>query len=882
MIGTKLAHYEITSHLGTGGMGEVYQATDSKLGRSVAIKLLPEAFTHDAERAARFEREARVLASLNHPNIAAIHGIEESGGRKFLVMELVPGETLAERIKRGPIPVDEALGIAKQIAEALEAAHEKGVIHRDLKPANIKVTPEGKVKVLDFGLAKAFAGETVESPVSPTRRRSAISRRQAGIDPGDRGLHVAGTGEGPRGGSAHGHLRVWRGALRDADRTSGIRRRGCHRHSVARTASANRTGRCCRRMYRPRIRELLRLCLQKDARKRRQTATDVRIDIEQAMAEPEAAGTHVAAPQKRSIAPWAVAAVLALVALALWAPWRTEPLKPLVRLEVDLGADVALPAADGRLQDSVILSPDGTRLVYIASVAGAPSRLYTRRLDQLKATELTGTQGAQSPVFSPDGQWIGFFAANKFNKISVEGGAVVPLTDTGIPGGAAWSVDGRILLGGLFNIGMRLVPPSGGQVAKLTDLGSGEIAHGQPQFLPGGKFALFAVYHQAASADTTSLEAISLSDGKRKVVARGGTNPHYLPSGHLVYLNNGTLFAIPFDPGKLVETTDNAIPILDDVKVDPITTLSALSFSSNGTLVYRKGGAGAVAGESILEWIDAAGKRSPLMTKAGAYGPARLSPDAKRLAMAVVEGGSQDVWVYDAQRDNMTKLTFGGGNSADPIWTPDGRFVIFQKPGEGLYWALADASGQPQHLIEAKSVLVPWSMSRDGKRLAFFEVGKADGWIHTAEVTEEGGVLKAGKPERFFESKFNEVTPEFSPDGRWIAYQTQESGRFEVVVRAFPAPASGQGGTWQVSTNGGTAVRWSRNSHELLYQEGDRIMAVSYTVNGDTFVRRQAARSHRETRRNDLGFSSRRPHRRADAGGFRTSSRSRPHRRVSA
>jgi serine/threonine-protein kinase len=585
---------------------------------------------------------------------------------------------------------------------------------------------------------------------------------------------------------------------------------------------------------RHRIRELLRLCLQKDARKRRQTATDVRIDMEQAMAEPEAVSTHVAAPQERSIVRWAVAAVLALVALGLWAPWRTEPLKPLVRLEVDLGADVSLPA-DSRIQDSVILSPDGARLVYISIVAGAPSRLYTRRLDQAKATELPGTQGAQNPVFSPDGQWIGFFAGNRFNKISVEGGAVVPLTETDLPAGAAWGVDGRILLGGLFDIGMRLLPPSGGQGTKLTDLGSGEIAHAQPQLLPGGKFALFAVYHQAISADTTNLEAISLSDGKRKVVARGGTNPHYLPSGHLVYVNKGTLFAIPFDPGKLA-TSGNPIPILDDVKVDPITTLSDLSFSGNGTLVYRKGGAGAVAGESILQWIDAAGKRSALMTKAGAYGPARLSPDAKRLAMPVADGGSQDVWVYDAQRDNMTKLTFGGGNSADPVWTPDGRFVIFQKPGEGIYWTLADASGQPQHLIEAKSALVPWSMSPDGKRLAFFEVGKADGWIHTAEVTEEGGVLKAGKPERFFESKFAEVTPEFSPDGRWIAYQTQESGRFEVVVRAFPQPASGQGGKWFVSTNGGTSARWSRNSHELLYQEGDRIMTVSYTVNGDTFV----------------------------------------------
>jgi serine/threonine-protein kinase len=585
---------------------------------------------------------------------------------------------------------------------------------------------------------------------------------------------------------------------------------------------------------RPRIRELLKLCLQKDARKRRQTAADVRIDMEQAMAEHEAAMTPFAAPQKRSIAPWAAAAVLAVVALALgvalWEPWRTEPLKPLVRLEVDLGADVALPPG-AVIGHTVIISPDGTRLVYIASVAGAPHRLYTRRLDQAKATELPGTEGAQNPLFSPDGQWIGFFAGNRLNKISVEGGAVVPLTDTpSLAGGAAWGMDGRILIGGL-NVGMRLLLPSGGQAAKLTDLGSGEVSHAEPQFLPGGKFALFTAYQ--ASLDATTLEAISLSDGKRKMVQRRGTNPNYLPSGHLVYVNYSTLFAIPFDLGKL-ETNGTAIPILDDLKVNSV--VRDLSFASTGTLVYRKGGAGTVSEQSTMQWIDAAGKRSPFMTKAGIYGNARLSPDAKRLAVEVRdEGGVTNLWVYDAQRNYMTELTFGSGISIDPVWTPDGRFIIFQKPGEGIFWIPADGSGQPQPLIPTNSVLIPWSMSPAGKWfLAFFEPGKAGGWIQTAEVTEDGAVLKAEKPKRFFESTHIDFSPEFSPDGRWIAYMTQEAGRNEVMVRAFPAPASGQG--WLVSTNGADILHWSRNSHELLYQDADRVMAVSYTVKGDSFV----------------------------------------------
>jgi serine/threonine-protein kinase len=302
-----------------------------------------------------------------------------------------------------------------------------------------------------------------------------------------------------------------------------------------------------------------------------------------------------------------------------------------------------------------------------------------------------------------------------------------------------------------------------------------------------------------------------------------------------VYVNKSTLFAIPFNPDKL-ETSGNRVPILDDVQVNPIFGAPDLSFSDNGTLVYRKGSIGAASGQSNLQWVDTAGRRSPLMAKAGDYGNARLSPEGRRLAVQVNEGGSTDVWVYDTQREKMNKLTSGGGVTHNPVWTPDGKFVIFAKAGGGIFWTPADGSGQPQLLMEGKGVVVPWSMSLNGngERLAFFEVGKADGWISTVAVTQDGGALKAGKPERFFESRFVDVLPEFSPDGRWIAYQSEESGRPEIVVRAFPAPASGQGGKWLISA--GTFVRWSRNSRELLYQENDRIMAVSYTVNGDSFV----------------------------------------------
>ena len=817
-IGHSLGSYQIVGPLGKGGMGEVYRAKDTKLGRDVAIKVLPTAFALHSERLARFEREAKVLASLNHPNIATIYAVEESPAGKALVMELVEGDTL-----KGPVDLETALKYAAQIASALEAAHEKGITHRDLKPANIMLTRDGVIKVLDFGLA-AVTQPSGDSEDAATAATLTMSPTQAGT--------ILGTApymspEQASGRPVDKRTDIWAFGVVLFEVLTGKRLFGGD--TIAHTlASVLKDGPDWTQVP-ARVRRLLQACLAKDVKQRLQSIADWRY----LLTEEAAAVPQVIAPASKL--PWIIAAAFAAaaaVALVLWAPWRSEPLKPLVRLEVDLGADVALPADAG--QDSVILSPDGTRLVYFASVAGAPSRLYTRRLDQTKAAELPGTQGGQTPFFSPDSQWIGFAVANKYNKISVEGGAVVPLTDGLITGAGAWGEDGSILLPGILNNGMRLLPPSGGQAAKLTDVGNGEIAHVNPQFLPGGKFALFSVYQQAVNVDTVTIEAISPSDAKRKVVRRGGTSPHYVPSGHLLYVNKSTLFAIPFDAEKL-ETSGNAIPILDDVKFNPNSGNADLSLSRNGTLVYRKGGAGG-SNQMTMQWIDAAGKRSPLLAKPGVYNSPHLSPDAKRLAVAVTEGGSQDIWVYDPQRDQMSKLTFGGGFFSNPVWSPDGRFVLFTKAGGGIFWTRSDGSGQPQLLVESKGILVPWSMSPDGKRLAFFEVGSAGGWIYTVEVTEDGGALKAGKPQRFFESKFTDLFPEFSPDGRWIAYATDESGRQEVIVRAFPAPASGQGGKWQVSSGGGGVVWWSRNSRELLYQEGDRVMAVSYTVNGDSFV----------------------------------------------
>jgi serine/threonine-protein kinase len=829
MIGTKLDHYEITNHLGTGGMGEVYQATDAKLGRSVAIKLLPEAFTYDEDRAARFEREARVLASLNHPNIATIHGVEESGGRKFLVMELVTGETLAEKIKRGPIPLNESLGIATQITEALEAAHEKGVIHRDLKPANIKVTPEGKVKVLDFGLAKAYDANPSNVSLSNSPTMISMAATNAGMILGTAAYMSPEQAKGKEVdrrtdifafGAVLFEMLTGRPAFGGED-VSDILSHVLRSDPNWTLLPAN---------IPPAIQKLLKLCLQKDARKRRQAAGDIRIDMEQALVEPLAASPEF--PQRRSIAPWAVASVLAAaLGVALWAPWRSEkpPDRPLVRLNVDLGADVALPPA-ATTRNSIAISPDGTRLAY---VSGTPQKLFIRRLDQQNAVELPGTDGATWPFFSPEGQWLGFYARGRLNKISVEGGAVVPLAEIATFLGASWGESGNIIVADAPK-GLVRVPSGGGPPEMVAAPVQGERALVHPQILPGGKVLLFTSVADTGNPDKSSIEVMTLADRHRKVVVRGGNSPHYSATsagaGHLVYFNKSTLFAVPFGLDKL-EPRGTAVPILDDVAHGVNSGIPHLDFSLTGTLVYRRSGQN--EGLLTVVWLDSAGKTQPLLAKPGVYGRPSLSPDGQRLALQVTDGSGTDLWVYDWQRETMTRLTFNG-NAQGPVWSPDGLYIVFHVDGQGMSAIRSDGAGQPQVLTQSKNVQYQWSFTPDGKRLAFMESDSKyqyDLWTVPLESGSAG--LQAGKSEVFLQTPAAEMDPCFSPDGKWLAYSSNESGTFQIYVRAFPD----KGGKSMISNNGGGYPLWSRTGHELLFESLDNhIMAASYSVKGDSFV----------------------------------------------
>ncbi|HLE69052.1 MAG TPA: serine/threonine-protein kinase, partial [Vicinamibacteria bacterium] len=581
--GTRLGPYEIASPLGAGGMGEVFRARDTKLNRDVAIKVLPTAFAQDAERVARFRREAQLLASLNHPNIAAIYGLEESDGVLALALELVEGEDLAERLTRDAIPVDEAVAIAKQIAEGLEAAHEKGIVHRDLKPANLKLTKDGTVKILDFGLAKAYEGEpTTDGALSqsPTMSRQMT---EAGVIFGTAAYMSP---EQARGGTVDKRADIWAFGVVLFEMLTG--KRLFTGETVSDTLAAvlrqEIDWKALPASTPPGLRRLLERCLDRDAKKRLRDIGEARVALEERLGTRDTVRTSSG---MRAL-PWFLLALVS--ALALWALWRPAPQPaPPLRLSAELGAAASLATDWG---PAAILSPDGRLLAFVASPGtGERPLLHLRRLEQLDAAPLAGTEGARDPFFSPDGEWIAFFADGKLKKVSVSGGAAVTLCDAADERGGTWAEDGTIFFtaGGQPGVGLSRVSSAGGTPQTLTtpDAASQERTHRWPQALPGGKAVLYTAGSTRGNYEDASLVVHSLASDTRKVLHRGGYHGRYLPSGHLVFIHEGTLFAARLDLDRL-ELTGQPVPVLAGVSANPDNAGAQFAFSQDGTLVYQR------------------------------------------------------------------------------------------------------------------------------------------------------------------------------------------------------------------------------------------------------------------------------------------------------
>ena len=803
--GAKIGPYEIVSALGAGGMGEVWKARDTRLGRIVAIKTSREKFSE------RFEREARAVAALNHPHICTLYDV----GPDYLVMEYVDGTEI-----RGPMPLDRALTLAIQIASALEAAHRTLITHRDLKPANILVTKAG-VKVLDFGLAKfeqtkaaAASDETVTRALTqegsivgtpqymaPEQLQGKITDARADIFSFGCVLYEMLTGK-----------RAFDGAS-TASVIAAILERPAPSVSEVAPAALNR---------------VVGKCLAKDPDDRWQTARDLKDEL----AWIAGGGTEVTAqPQGTRYTGWLAAGTLAAVAAAAsWIAWRaTLPVdRSPLRVTLDLGASAATDLAN----DSLALSPDGTRLAWIVRRADGQPLIATRLLSQSVVTSLAGTEGAEGPFFSPDGHWIGFAAEGKLNKVSLDGGAPVPLASTSLPRGADWGADGNIVATLSVSSGLVRIPAAGGVPQTLTKLTAGETTHRWPQILPGGESVLFTAGTNG-DLEIAGIDVVSLRTGQRRNVLRGGYHGRYLAPGYLVYIHQGTLFGVRFDLSRL-ETQGTPAPLVEDVASGAIwggVAQFALAQSGElaGTLVYMSGQAAVTS----LAWLDAAGNTLPLLSAPGSYWAPRLSPDGKGLALSGVPASATDLWVDDLSRDHLSRRTSGGINRF-PVWTPDGRHIAFQSNVRDLAWMRADGGGERQLLLTGTQPLLPASFSPDGSRLTYSSASPEtafDLWTLPLDLTDPDHP-KPGKPEKFIGTPANEVGSRFSPDGRWIAYQSDESGPWEVCVRPFPGP----GDPWVVSSGGGTYPIWSRDGRQLFYESLDnRIMVADCAVHGDSF-----------------------------------------------
>jgi serine/threonine-protein kinase len=828
--GTRLGPYEIVAPLGAGGMGEVYRARDPRLAREVAIKVLPEALSFDAERLARFEREARLLAALSHAGIASIFGVEEAAGSRALVMELVEGPTLAERIEQGPLAAGDALPIARQLAEALEYAHERGIVHRDLKPANVKLRPDGTVKVLDFGLARALAteasGATADVSQSPT-----LTQRMthAGVILGTAAYMSP---EQARGREADRRADVWAFGVILYEMLTARRAFGGETISEMLAAvmrdepdwSALPAG------LSPRWRRLIERCLVKDPRRRLQAIGEARIALEDLAANPEdaapTAATGIGPPPTRrgALVPWIVAAA-AVVALAVTL-WRKPPPPSATELSI-------VPAGGQNVGEDLsyhpmAIAPDGRSIAYTVRVGGV-LKLRLRRLDTRDDIEIPDTDGARNMFFSRDAEWIGFFDSRKMYKVSVRGGTPVELADALQDRLGTWLDDGTIVYSRETTEPLFRIPETGGTPIAITvlDTTKRERTHRFPCALDGGPWVVFTVQtvDRPGGYDDAGIDAVNVRTRERRHLYKGARRAVWAPGGTLVLARGGDLYAVHIDP-RNPRVTQDPVPVLSGVSGDVSSGSSYFGIADNGTIAWIPGGEPEQTRD--VGWMDRSGRWTPIAIPPGPYVQLRISPDrARALVAAGPGGGASDLWLADLRSGAMSRLTYDG-RSGTGVWLPDGVRIAHTRTspdgGELVIVRRLDGAGGERVVARAPNPLFVTGVTPDGRAVIYSDYGLRAGRIHLAAVDGSAPPREiAGEGDGY------EQAGVVSPDGRWLAYVTNKTRREEVCLRRL----DGSGGSWQLSTGGAGGVRWGRQGRELFLVTGETLMSVSIDARGD-------------------------------------------------
>ena len=825
MIGETISHYRVVEKLGGGGMGVVYKAEDTRLGRFAALKFLPDDFARDRQALERFKREARAASALNHPNICTIYEVEEpADGQPFLAMEFLEGATLKHRIGTKPFTVEALLDIGIQIADALDAAHAKGIIHRDIKPANIFVTDRGHAKILDFGLAKVMEHPHVGAAGVSQLATGSVTEEQL-TSPGTAIGTVAYMSPEQALGQEEldGRTDLFSLGVVLYEMATGRLPFQGNTSAAIFNAILNKAPTAPVRLNPELPAELERIinkALEKDRKLRYQSAADLRADMARLKRDSESGRTMVAPVTVetsrgawwRTRAVWSAAAIVmaVVVGATVWSLRSTISTAPqlVTRFTIPLQSGQRLVgpggvALIGSSGTSVAVSPNGRYIAY-AAANGTTQQLYLRAIEEAEARPIAGTEGADSVFFSPDGAWVGFVAdRNTIKKVPLTGGAPSSLAVTPPVYGVSWAPRGLIVFGGPTLGGLIQVADSGGSPHQLTRVDKGETFHALPEWLPGGDKLLFV---GGMSITDARISVVSIATGERRPLFPG-FSPRYAQSGHLLYVQMGTLMAVPFDAQR-AEVIGQPAPVVQGILQDTIG-LAHYSVSTTGTLVYLPGSAAAV--QRKLVWVTRSGTEQPLTAPALAYGYPRIAPDGKRMAVEL----DNQIWLYDEERDTLTRFTFEGTANQSPVWSPDGKRIAFRSNREGpnnLYWQLADGSGGLERLTTKAMTQNLTSWSSDGRFLAFFEVGNGaalrDIWVMRAND-------RTVQP--FLATRFNEGAASFSPDRRWLAYVSNESGRPEVYVQPYPGP----GGKWQISTEGGTEPLWNSNGRELFYRSGN-------------------------------------------------------------